>query len=71
MVVAEWVRGGSGAGKRLCAVSTYIQAIPRDQLGILQFNSVLTLSGNACIRFHRLRVQSYKKVPTLHPPVQM
>lgn len=33
------------------------------QLHVLQFNSVLTLSGD-CVRSHRLRAQSHKMTPT-------
>lgn len=39
--------------------SSHQQAVVRHWLGILQFNSVLTLPGNV-IRFFRLRAQSYK-----------
>lgn len=43
-------------------ISSHHQAVLPHQLGILQFNLILTLPGDSII-FHWLRIQSYKAVP--------
>ena len=48
---------------RVCVCGfLYHQAILGHQLGVLQFNSTLTLPRES-IRFHRWRAQSYKSAP--------
>ena len=46
-----------------CGVSPHHQATLRHQLGVLHFNSTLTLSTRGSIRFHILRDLSYNTAP--------
>ena len=57
--------GGAGV-----AVSSYHQVILRHQQGILQFNSVLTLSTWRWHQTPQARAQSYETAP-IPPPFQM
>lgn len=44
----------------------HTSAILGHQLGILEFNSVLTLSTQGLFRAHKLRVQSLRTAPCPH-----
>lgn len=48
-----------------CEGSPHHQAILHHQLGVLQFNSILTFSTRGSIRSHRLKAPSHKNCPTL------